>query len=630
MKNQFLNILFFSFIIITLTLPVRAVEIYVSVQGDDTNPGTREKPLATLSMALRKVRDMRRLNDPLVKDGAHIILAGGTYALYEPVLIRPEDSGTPSSPTTVEAAPGEKPVLSGGVPVTGWKKVSGNIPGLPKEAQGKVWEADAPLVGGHIPEFRQMWVNGSKAIRASSYNGGKMQRILSVNKAQQELWIPKSASGEVKEGRQLEFFIHQWWAIAVLRVKSVRYSGDSACVKFYQPESRIEFEHPWPAPFIDEKKDKGGNSAFCFMNDIRLLDLPGEWFQELLSGKIYYWPREGENPAKSQVVVPVLETLVQIEGSLDNQVSNITFKNIAFEHTTWMRPSQAGHVPLQAGFYLIDAYKLQTPGTADKAGLENQAWVGRQPAGVTVRGASYIGFERCSFRHMGATGLDYIWGTSHDNVEGCIFRDIAGTGIQVGFFGDATFEAHLPYLPTDEREVCRFETLRNNYITDCSNEDWGCVGISTGYAHDVTIEHNEIGYINYSGICVGWGWTKTINCMKNNKVIANHIHHFARQMFDVGGIYTLSAQPNAEISGNYIHDLEKAPYAHDPNHYQYIYFDEGSSYIRAIDNRSEKDKFFSNTPGPGNEWKNNGPVVSDDVKNAAGLEPNFKDLLNEK
>src|SRR5690606_17178173 len=151
-------------------------------------------------------------------------------------------------------------------------------------------------------------------------------------------------------------------------------------------------------------------------------------------------------------------------------------------------------------------------------------------------------------RHMAATGLDFISGTHDDKVMGCIFEDIGGTAIQIGFFGDDRFEAHLPYNPEDEREVCRNELISNNLITNCTNEDWGCVGISVGFARDINIEHNEISHLNYSGISIGWGWTKTISCMRNNRVHANHIHHFAKQMYDVGGIYTLSAQPNTVIS----------------------------------------------------------------------------------
>jgi hypothetical protein len=602
-------------------MPALGADIHISPSGNDANPGTAEKPLATVHRAMRMAREWRRLNNPWVKDGIRIVVADGVYRFVEPLLVRPEDSGTADSPTTIVNAPNSNPIFSGGVNVTGWRKSSGNISGLPSVAKGKVWEADAPRVGGRYFDFRQMWVNGVKAVRASNLNDGALDRILSVDNANQHLYIPnpKTALGKAPN---LEFVIHQWWAIAILRVKGIESVNGQTRLKFHQPESRVEFEHPWPAPFIDEKKELNGNSAFYFVNAIELLNSPGEWYFDQRAQKVYYWPRENENLAKADVVVPYLETIVKITGHADSPVSHVRFDGIAFEHATWLRPSQAGHVPLQAGFYLLDAYKLEVPGLPDKAGLENQGWVGRQSAGVTVVYANHIHFTNCRFEHMAATGIDLVKGTSHNRIENCTVRDIGGTGIQVGFFGDEAIEAHIPYNPSDERELCRFETITNNLVTDCTNEDWGCVGISVGFAHDISITHNEVSHVNYSGICVGWGWTKTVTCMKNNLVHANYIHHFAKQMYDVGGIYTLGAQPNTVISENRIENLEKAPYAHIPDHHQYIYFDEGSSYIRAINNWTERDKFFTNTNGPGTEWTNNGPQVSEEIKMRAGRQLN--------
>lgn len=613
-----LNQKLFATMALALGLAIQsfAVEVWVSPNGNDQNPGTKEQPLKTLLMAQRKVRELRRINDPSVSSGARIILNDGRYQLDETVLFRPEDSGTTISPTRIMAAPDAFPVISGGVPVKNWKK-AGKVEGLSAPAQGKIWVADVPRIGGRRLEFRQMWVNGKKAVRASNLDDGLLDRILSADNSGQALWIPKPKVN-FSDIDQLELVIHQWWAIAILRVKALETVGDSVKVTFHQPESRIEFEHPWPAPFIDANKEYNGNSAFFLVNHPALLNQPGEWYADCDNGKVYYWPLDGENLEKAEVFVPALETLVRIKGTSDNPVAHLTFEGIQFEHSTWMRPSQQGHVPLQAGFSILDAYKLLIPGTPDKAGLENQAWLERQPAGVKVENARHISFNECRFSHMAATALDFIKGTCYNDVRNCTINDIGGTGIQIGFFGDDAFEAHLPYDPSDEREVCRFETISNNLITDCTNEDWGCVGISVGFAHDITIEHNEISQVNYSGICVGWGWTKTINCMKNNKVNANYIHHFAKQMFDVGGVYTLSAQPNGQVTGNRIEKLEKAPYAHIPLHYQYIYYDEGSSFIRSIENWTELDKFFSNTPGPGNEWINNGPSVSDSIKSHAG------------
>jgi hypothetical protein len=620
--------LFFLLIAPLIAATAQPFEICVSPEGSDSNEGTIEKPMASIHMAQRKAREMRRLNDPLIRNGIEIILRGGTYKLNEPLYFRPEDSGTEAGRTIVRAAAGERPVISGGIEISGWKKATGIIRGLARTAKNNIWVTDIPRIGGKYLEFRQLWVNNRKAIRTSNLNDGKLDRILSVDKDHELFRIPAPRVAFRKKA-QPEFIIHQWWAIANLRVKSINITGDSASIQFHQPESRIEFEHPWPAPFIDVEKKYNGNSAFYFTNAIELLNQPGEWYADTHKGKIYYWPHKDEDMTNAKVIAPFLESVVKVEGTLDHPVSYLTFEGICFEHTTWMRPSFSGHVPLQAGMYILDAYKLKIPGTPDKASLENQAWTNRQPAGVEIRGAQYIRFERCKFRHMAATGLDFISGTNNDRVTGCIFNDIGGTGIQMGYFGGPAFEAHLPYNPSDSREVCHHETIDNNLITNCTNEDWGCVGISVGYAHDINIEHNEVSYLNYSGICAGWGWTKTISCMKNIRIHANHIHHFARQMYDVGGIYTLSAQPDSEISENSIHHLQKAPYAHIPEHYQYIYLDEGSSFIRVVNNWCEKDRFFSNSPGPGNVWDNNGPQVSDEIRKKAGLLPEFKDLLLE-
>ncbi|WP_431210774.1 hypothetical protein ACQ86N_33155 [Puia sp. P3] len=69
-------------------------------------------------------------------------------------------------------------------------------------------------------------------------------------------------------------------------------------------------------------------------------------------------------------------------------------------------------MPLQAGMYLLDAYKLKIPGTPDKKGLENQAWIGRPPGAVEVSYASGIRFDGCNFSHLASTGLDLVRGTS--------------------------------------------------------------------------------------------------------------------------------------------------------------------------------------------------------------------------
>ena len=599
-----------------------AGEIWISPKGSDFNDGTRQSPKATLTSALRQAREWRRTEDNRIQGGITIYMEGGTYAFHEPVFIRPEDSGTKESPTIIRSVGDEKVVLSGGICINGWKK------------QGKVWVADVPVFNGRPLDFRQLWVNGKKAVRARDVEDfEKMNRICSVDEKNEILYVPAVSirrlidnKGNLK-AKYAEMVLHQMWCVANLRIRSVEVQGDSAAIRFHQPESRIQFEHPWPRPMVTTN---GHNSAFYLTNARELQDVPGEWYHDIDARKVYYYPREGEKMQEAKVIVPAVETLVRVEGTLDRPVCHIRFEKITFSYTTWMRPSEKGHVPLQAGMYLTDGYRIDPKMQRNYLNhpLDNQGWLGRPAAAVRVVAARQIDFERCRFEHLGSTGLDYEEAVQGGVVRGCLFRDIAGNGLLVGSFSPAAHETHLPYNPADRREVCTQQQINNCYFTEIGNEDWGCLAIAAGYVGDVNIEHNEISEVPYSGISLGWGWTQTVNCMRNNRVHANLIHHYAKHMYDVAGIYTLGSQPKSYVTENCVHSIYKPGYVHDPNHWFYLYTDEGSSFITVRDNWTEGEKYLQNANGPGNVWENNGPKVDSVIRERAGLEAGYKDLLN--
>ena len=599
-----------------------AGEIWISPKGSDFNDGTCQSPKATLTSALRQAREWRRTEDNRIQGGITIYMEGGTYAFYEPVFIRPEDSGTKESPTIIRSVGDEKVILSGGISIKGWKK------------QGKVWVADVPVFNGRPLDFRQLWVNGKKAVRARDVEDfEKMNRICSVDEKNEILYVPAVSirrlidnKGNLK-AKYAEMVLHQMWCVANLRIRSVEVQGDSAAIRFHQPESRIQFEHPWPRPMVTTD---GHNSAFYLTNARELQDVPGEWYHDIDARKVYYYPREGEKMQEAKVIVPAVETLVRVEGTVDRPVCHIRFEKITFSYTTWMRPSEKGHVPLQAGMYLTDGYRIDPKMQRNYLNhpLDNQGWLGRPAAAVRVVAARQIDFERCQFEHLGSTGLDYEEAVQGGVVRGCLFHDIAGNGLLVGSFSPAAHETHLPYDPADRREVCTQQQINNCYFTEIGNEDWGCLAIAAGYVGDVNIEHNEISEVPYSGISLGWGWTQTVNCMRNNRVHANLIHHYAKHMYDVAGIYTLGSQPKSYVTENCVHSIYKPGYVHDPNHWFYLYTDEGSSFITVRDNWTEGEKYLQNANGPGNVWENNGPKVDSVIRERAGLEAGYKDLLN--
>lgn len=555
----------------------------------------RITPDSSLTDAVRKAREMRRLGKAT---DVTIHLQAGTYYLYESLRLRPQDSGL-----TIE---GEDAVISGGMKITGWKR------------QGKLLVADVPDFNGRPVDFRQLWVNGQKAVRARDVSDfEKMNRIRTYDKKNHILWVPRKAVEKILKAPYAEMVLHEMWCTSNLRIKSITPQSDSAAIRFHQPEARLQFEHPWPSPMTPDTKHP---SPFYLTNAKELLDEPGEWYYDIREHKVYYMPRAGETIREA--IVPMLETLVEFIGTAEHPVRNITMKGIRFSHTTWMRPSEKGHVPLQAGMYLTEAYKLRPQiDRPNNHKLDNQGWLGRADAAVELRYTEDCNFDGCRFEHLGGSGLDYVIACRRGTTTNCTFTDIAMNGYVCGSFSPEGLETHLPYQPTDFREVCSGQIVEQSEFYDISNEDWGCVAICAGYVSGITIDHNTIHDVSYTGISLGWGWNRNLVCMKDNKVHANLIYNYANHMYDCAGIYTLGNQPGTLISENVVRDIATPSYVHDPNHWFYLYTDEGSSNITLRDNWTPTDKFLKNANGPGNVWENNGPAVSDSIKNNAGIRP---------
>ena len=566
----------------------------------------------TIEQALQSSRIMKK---KYMGDYAVLHLKAGVYRLVQPVVLRPEDR------FTTIVADGDV-TISGAVEIRGWQR------------QGKLWVADVPLFNGRPLEFRQLWVNGEKAVRARDVaDFEQMHKILGVDKPREILYVPAAAVKPLIAGKPYkvdkaaknyefssspELVLHEMWCVAVLRMKGIKVWGDTAAVTFHQPESHVHFMHPWPSPMVTPGGEH--NSPFYLSNDKQLLDQPGEWYLDTQGRKLYYHPRPGEDMRTAMVEAPALETLVRVEGTADRPVEFVTFEGITFSHATWLRPSLQGHAPLQAGMFLIEAFKI-SPALYRPDGdhlLDNQGWVGRPSAAVSVNGATSVCFRHCTFRHLGSTALDYDTFTERGTIEGCTFHDIGGTAILAGSFGGEAHEAHFPYNPADGREICRGLSIKNNTITDAANEDWGCVGIGAGYVKGIRIQNNLIDGVSYTGISLGWGWNQQPCAMADNRVERNIIRHYARHMYDTAGIYTLGCQPHTFIQDNVVSDIFTPSYVHDPEHWFYLYTDEGSSGITVKNNWTPAEKFLKNANGPGNTWENNGPQVSDSIKALAG------------
>jgi len=503
-------------------------------------------PGESIHDAVRQAREWRRTNAPRCAYGIEIKLKAGRYYMEEPLFLRPEDSGWENSFLKICSEEGAV------------------ICGDPRQQHTQVWPKEG------------------------------MERMLAFDTETRTITIPTPPKSVLKT-EHLEMVIHQRWAIAILRVKEMKVQGDKTLVSFMEPESRLEFEHPWPQPVISLSPNslpptpsrRGGVSAAGQKASPTGGGLEGT---------------EGWKGANSSFLLRTTEQRDGIEQLVINDgASYVIFEGITFEHTCWNRPLHKGHVTLQGGFPLLDAYKIKEhEGLPWDSGLENQAWIERPVSAVTIRNANHVYVRECKFQHLGATALDYQDQTNHCMVLNCHFEDIGGTAIMAGSFAESPREVHRPYGDLAAR--CQNLQIRDNAIHDAANEDWGAVAVSCGYVSHADISYNDVSNVNYSGICVGWGWTPYYTGMEHNRIFHNKVSDYARQLYDAGGIYTLSNQPHSSITDNQISAPYPAPYATNDRGFR-IYLDARTDGFTIENNTTEgrpirRDEIGDNHPGP--------------------------------
>src|SRR5690606_24375796 len=121
----------------------------------EPNADASDGPLASLRAARDAIRRARRADNRPV--AIRVLVADGRYELDEPFVLEPQDSGTADAAVRYCAAPGAKPLFSGGRVIGNWQQRDDGL-----------WQSDIPTVASGQWYFEQLWVDGSRAIRARS------------------------------------------------------------------------------------------------------------------------------------------------------------------------------------------------------------------------------------------------------------------------------------------------------------------------------------------------------------------------------------------------------------------------------------------------------------------------------
>jgi len=330
-------------------------EFYVSPDGSDNHPGTKGKPFLTFNKAKERVSQM--IAGGSKNKEIRVYFREGTYFFDRTVVLNDDQFGSGNNKIVFSSYKSEKPVFSSARKLTGWKKAESDIPYLPEQAKGKIWETRIPE-NGHSPITARFLCTDTVPLVNAISDPFFTVESDSLNKLRSDFMganyespaafsmvrFPENSLREWDNIRDVEIVArpHYGWVVNILPVKTVDIKKNIAHTTI-------------PGTYYIYRLSGSGDGAnpnLRIQNAIDYLDEPGEWVMNSKEGKIYYWP---ENEEPSNIYVPLLQELIRVEGNeKENRIlKNIEFRGITFAHgdrDTW----EVGSIGLQHDWALYD------------------------------------------------------------------------------------------------------------------------------------------------------------------------------------------------------------------------------------------------------------------------------------
>jgi hypothetical protein len=486
--------------------------VHVAVGGDDLADGSAAHPVRSLVRARDRLRELR---GPMPVAGGEVRLHGGVHRLTAALELGPGDGGVDGDgdPTRVRwlPVPGEIVVISGGRVLTGFARQADGTFTLQLPAE--------------LRALRELFVGDARRPRARTPDDG----FLRVDHALPDrrtgfVFAAGALPALVPEDAAELLFLHDWC------VSRVPVRGIDAATATLTTGSPIG--HPMAQFAIDNFEP---HPRFALENAKSCLDRPGEWCVDK-NGVLRYLPLPFEEPPTFTAVAPLATGLLRIRGDETRPVQRIDFVDLAFEHCAFVIPP-GGFAEAQANFF-----EPRGGGT------------GRMPAAIECECAHAIVLDRLRLSHLGGAALAF-----GSRCLGCVLldsevTDVGGNGVMIGETGERLLGGKSWTEAAPEQATTGGLVIRCT-ITHCGVAFGGAVGVWVGLAADAYVRDNEIAFLPYSGVSLGWRWDPEPSPVHALHVTGNHIHHVMQLLSDGGGIYTLGRQPGTVLANNRIHDV---------------------------------------------------------------------------
>lgn len=430
------------------------IELIVAPGGAADATGTIAEPLPDLAVARNKIR---RIKAEWPDTDIIVYLREGTYRIEETVRFGPEDSANPGTMITYRNFEGERPVISSGIPITGWQRPVSYPESLPADAREHVWVADFPeqLEGPILTLF-----DGKGRLTRSL--GPRHKPTVARDdprvRDRKTLFFPEGALREYPNLQDAEIWI----------VPSFQWCHNLLPLETVDPVNNVARTSISGTYELAQRERGYDPSEFRVANVPDYLNAPGRWFADSRERKIWLWPRDGQEP--EGVVAPALSELLLVEGDAKRirPVRGLVFEGLTFTHNERDRM------------------------TDDDIGLQHDWEFWDKPnAMVRFRWAEQCVLRGCLITEGGGGGVRLDLHAQHNVIEENEISRLGGTGLSL--VGDKIGRDYIN----------RFNRVLNNHIHRIGLEHHHSAAVMVWQSGDNTFANNRVHHTPYNGFSIG-------------------------------------------------------------------------------------------------------------------------------
>ena len=326
--------------LLLLTPAAEAAEFHVSPEGNDRDPGTRERPFQTIERARDAVRELGTRGG-LPANGVTVWITGGVYTLGATLELGTTDGGREGAPVVYRAVPGADVRLSGGrrIPPGAFAPVTDPavLRRMPEEAHTRVRQADLRALGisdfgahrqyGHglpvVPAPMELFWNDTVMTLARYPNEGAMLMGEVVDTGS----IPRIGDYSDRPGsfRYIDPRHTRWVGIDDVWFQGFFNHGYADDKIRVAEIDTLQHTVRFASPHLYGLGSGENFNLYVALNLLEELDAPGEWYVDRDTGVLYFWPPGPLSDAS--LTVSILEApLVAIEGASHLALQGLTIE----------------------------------------------------------------------------------------------------------------------------------------------------------------------------------------------------------------------------------------------------------------------------------------------------------------